>query len=48
MQFTLLDVLIEEPGFFERNSTLLPVIVAVAALAALVAFFIWKRKKRSS
>jgi LPXTG-motif cell wall-anchored protein len=46
MLFTLLDVPIEEPGFFERNSTLL-VIVAVTSLLALVAFFLWKRKKRN-
>jgi LPXTG-motif cell wall-anchored protein len=47
MLFALIDVPIEQSGFFERNSTLL-VIVAVASLLALVAFFLWKRKKRDA
>jgi LPXTG-motif cell wall-anchored protein len=46
MLFTLLDVLVEEPGILERNCTPL-IIIAVAALLGLVIFFIWKRKKRN-
>jgi LPXTG-motif cell wall-anchored protein len=47
MLFTLMDVPIEEPGFFARNSSLL-IITAVVALLALAGVFIWRRKRKNN